>query len=267
MALLTIRRRPPIDVTVGYPGFGEVHPEDIRRAIRVADDFAGVRTSRTVVGAALTSAWTDDDLVTLAEIARKNRILDPDYLLRVLASESGLLPNAAYRDSSGYPVAVGLNQLTSVANGVVGITEEERKDIPNWSVSEQLPLIDKMFAAQPWNKAGHDYDSAAAVYEANFAPGRMLSRGTSYDTKLYEQGVDGAAYDQNKGLDYDKKGYITVGDLARRLDFVATLPTYQEALGRLRAVGGTPSNAGWSWWKYAILGLFAAGIGVVAVVR
>ena len=236
--------------------------------------------ARTLVGAALTSAWTDDDFRTLAEIAARNRILDPAFLLNVFTSESGLQPNAVNRNSSGYPVAVGLNQFTSIANSVLGITEEQRVDIPNWSVSEQLPLTDKMFAAQPWTKAGRDYDSAASVYEAIFAPGRMLSRGTSYDTILYEQTADAAGYASNKGLDNSPdpervkarerdEGYITVGDLARRLDFVATFPIYKEALERLRAVSGTASGdaGGVSWWQYAALGVFAAGVGIYAFVR
>lgn len=229
----------------------------------------------TGVGASLTSEWTDDDLRELADIAARSRILDPAYLLKVMASESGLHPWAAYRtdsagkptkDKSGYPYAAGIIQLTPSANEHVGITEEERADIVNWSVSEQLPLVDRYYSRLPWTKAGRDYDSAAAVYFANFAGSRMMSRGTDPGTVIYSS-ADGEAYSRNNGFDRAKKGYITVQDLADHLDVVEKDPAYQEALARLREVAGYPEASSTPWWKYALGGLFVAGVGVYAVVK
>lgn len=196
-----------------------------------------VRVSSASVGS-YTEAWTDEDFRTLAAIARKNSIEDPAFLLLVMASESGLKPSAAnpLTNAAGNPAAVGLIQFTSVANDAIGITEAQRADMVNWSVAQQLPLVDKYFSVLPWTRAGRSYDNAAQVYEGVFAGGLMLSKGTSPETILYTKDVDGSAYDANAGFDTAGKGTITVGDLAAHLESVARGPIYQEALSRLRTV-------------------------------
>lgn len=186
---------------------------------------------------ALTPDWTNADFVELDRIARHNRMSAADLLL-VLASESGLKPQAANRNAEGFPIAVGLNQLTSSANALVGISEAERLQVPTLPVSEQLPLIDRFFAGLPWTKAGKSYDHAGLVYEGNFAPSIMLSKGTSPETVLYTRGKDGVYYDRNSGFDTAKKGTITVGDLIEHLRHVSEQPVYRAGLRRLQdAVG------------------------------
>lgn len=189
---------------------------------------------------ALTPEWTEEDFRRLAEIARTYK-MNPADLLLVMASESGLKPQAVNRNAEGYPVAVGLNQLTSVANGVVGITEGQRVEVPTWTVAEQLPLVDRFLAGNPWTKTGKPYDHAGILYGMNFAPARMISRGTSLDTILYERDVDGSAYDANKGLDVAGKGSITIGDMVEHLRIVVGQPTYLAGLQRLRDATGESS--------------------------
>lgn len=185
----------------------------------------------------LTPGWSDDDFVTVYNIANKIKA-NPADLLLILTSESGLNPKAVNRrQGDGYPIAVGLNQLTSAANGLVGITEDERIDLINQPVSRQLELVDKFFSGVQWTKLGKRYDNAGVLYEANFAPGRMISRGTSLDTVLYDTG-DGVFYTQNKQLDKDNKGKITVQDLVNYLSTVSNKAIYSAALQRMRSATG-----------------------------
>ena len=185
-----------------------------------------------------TPEWTDADFAALHAVARRLRMSPADLLL-VLASESGLHPWAAYRvdedgdptkDPSGYPYAAGLNQVTKAANAALGLTEEQRTTIPTWSVARQLPLVERLFNAIAWTRAGKPYAHAGVVYAANFAPARMSE---DLGKVLYRKGVDGAAYSRNSGFDRAGKGYITVGDLVEHLRGVANGMTYKAALYRM----------------------------------
>jgi hypothetical protein len=181
---------------------------------------------------AVTPWWIDDDFLTLEQVARDIRA-NPADLLLVLAGESGLKPFA--KAPTG---AVGLNQLTPAANSTAGISEDQRQMIPELSVSAQLPIVGRFFSNIPWTKAGNSYENTCMLWEANFSPGYMTSRGTSLDTKLYDAVENPDAYKGNKGLDKEGKGYITVGDLCDQLHSVAGHEVYQSALRRLNNVTG-----------------------------
>jgi hypothetical protein len=197
---------------------------------------------------ASTPDWTDADFAQLYAVAKRLR-MNPADLLLVLASESGLRPWAAYRvdedgkattDKSGYPYAAGLNQITRAANDALGLTEEQRATIPTWSVSRQIPLIERLFNAIGWTRAGKAYGHAGVVYAANFAPARMSA---DLGAVLYREGVDGKAYSRNSGFDREKKGYITVGDLVKHLRGVANQLTYRAAIYRMATATGDRSLA------------------------
>ncbi len=184
---------------------------------------------------ALTKDWTDEDFEELYDIAKRLRMNPPDLLL-VLTSESNLKPSAVNRrKGDGFPIAVGLNQLTTAANKSAKITEDQRIELMNKPVSYQLPLVENYFKATSWYQAGKSFDHAGAIYEANFAPGRMFSRGTDIKTVLYEKDKDGVFYTQNQGLDKSNKGYITVGDLVEYMRRTSKTPMFQAGLTRLRA--------------------------------
>lgn len=182
----------------------------------------------------LTPWWTDQDIQYLDDMSYRILAYPPDMLL-TLAGESGLKPFA--KAPTG---AVGLNQLTSAANSTAGITEAQRLAIPGLSVTEQLPIVDRFFSNLAWTKAGKSYPNVCVLWEANFSPGFMTSRGTSPDTKLYalSDKDGGKAYDANSKLDIEGKGWITVGDLCRRLGSVSKSEVYLAALSRLRDVTG-----------------------------
>jgi len=191
----------------------------------------------------LTSDWTDEDFKTLVDITQRYK-MNPADLGLVMGSESGLKASAVNRNKEGYPVAVGLIQLTSIASGAAGITEGQRVEVPTWTVAEQLPLVDRVYSNMAWTKAGNSYDHAGVLYFANAAPAHM-SRGTTPDTVVYDSRPDSptydgssANYDGNRGFDTAGKGYITVGDLIDHLRIVVDKPVYRAWLQRLRDVTG-----------------------------
>lgn len=178
-----------------------------------------------------TSWWSDADFITLDRDAVDLKMNAPDYLL-MMDAESKLDPTQI-NPLSG---ATGLNQLTSAANYAAGITEEFRvNQFHKLSVAEQLPYVKKYFSNMPWTKAGLKYDHAGQVWQSNFAPMTMLSKGTGLDVVLYSSGP---AYEKNKTLDTDKKGYITVRDMVRHLKAISETQLYKSALARLRSVTG-----------------------------
>jgi hypothetical protein len=184
--------------------------------------------------------WKQADFRELAALAESLR-MNPADLLLVLASESSLDPAATYHDpTTGYPLAVGLNQLTSVSNAVTGLSEAQRLTVPSMSLAQQIGLVGRFFERQPWTKEGKTYPNAGVLYALNFAPSRVAERGTSLDTVLYDTS-DGLAYRYNAGLDHGKKGKITIRDLVLRLSDVAGRPLYRGALAAMRAATGQES--------------------------
>lgn len=180
---------------------------------------------------ARTAAWTDEDFVELDRMSKRIRAHSPDLLL-VFTSESGLQPTAAYMED-GYPIAVGINQLTEVSNSVTGLTEAQRVALTSKSVAEQLPYVEKYFRGTPWFRAGREFASAGQVYAANAAGSRMMNP----DGVLYTP-ADGSAWEHNKALDFNGDGKITVDDLGNHLGKKAQQTLYQSALARLRYATG-----------------------------
>jgi hypothetical protein len=179
-----------------------------------------------------TPAWKPADFRQLASIARSFG-MNPEDLLAVLYSESGLDPTARNPAGSLAPIAIGLNQLTSAANSLVGITEAQRITLSSQPVSYQLELVRRYFAGLPYTKNGGTYPRGGIIYTANFAPNKLLA-GTDPSNVLYTQGVDGASYDLNSALDFGNKGYITIGDMDTQVNNVKNRAGYQLALSRLK---------------------------------
>ena len=182
--------------------------------------------------------WDDDDLRALADVARRIGADAADLLL-VLYCESGLRADAVARNAQGFPVAVGLNQITSVAARSMGIGEAERIAMVGRPIREQLPYVERYFLALPWRQAGHRFPTAAILYQANAAPG-TLGRGTDPSLVLYRQG-DGM-YEGNAQLDFTHKGTVTLGDLAHVLEKNSKHSLYQAALTRLQHVTSSASG-------------------------
>lgn len=221
-----------------------------------------------MVGAMGIDAWSDADLLAFRAMAHRLG-LNPADLLLVLYSESALKPSAAARNADGYPVAVGLNQITPVAATALGMTEDQRLDMVNWSVAGQLPFVERSLSLSGVTR--YDLPDAGALYVGNFAPAR-LARGFGGLVVLYDSKKDPDAYASNKVLDREKKGWINAENMrqvlrtnAARPDFKAALERYQQVTGDSAVPRILPPPEGASsgpsaWWLVA--GAAVVGLGV-----
>lgn len=172
--------------------------------------------------------WSPSDYRNFYASAKRIPMSPADLLL-VEASESGLNPAAAYPGG----IAVGLNQLTSASNGVTGLSEEERRQIPKMSVAQQIPIVERYFNGLQWTREGRGYPTVGVVYAQNFLPGRALERGAAPDTVLGTR----AEFPLDAGL-ADAAGNFTVRSLEAHLRRVADGATYRGALAAMRDATG-----------------------------
>lgn len=208
-------------------------------APKTGDD--GSSTEMTEEEAKLqTPAWSDVDFIQLINVSRDIRC-KPEDLLLVLCSESNLRPDARNpADKSKYPFAAGLNQMTFLAAVMIGSLAENEKEqwpamaqrILDTPVGAQLEIVRRYFNATPWGRDGHEWPSAAKLYQANAAPSTLYS-GVDLSSVIY--GKDTDAYDLNKGLDANGDGQVTLGDLAAAVNYYKGTPLYKAAMMRLEA--------------------------------
>ncbi len=122
---------------------------------------------------------------------------DPNAILAVMSNESGL--NPAARNSIG---ATGLIQFMPATAKGIGTSVDALRTM---SATEQLRYVERFFAgalARTPSPVLGDY------YMACFLPGYV---GKPTDFVLARKGQP--IYDQNRGLDSDKNGVLTVGDV------------------------------------------------------
>ena len=152
----------------------------------------------------------------------------PEYLIPVLYSESGL--NPAIVNSIG---CAGINQLCPFAWPIpAGYT--------SWTASQQLAgPVTSMFG-QLIAKYG-PLNSGTRVYIANFLPAD-LPQATSLGYVLARRG--GAVYAANSGLDFQKDGSITVGDMAHFVSKAASSSYVKQIIAQTYALrsGESPED-------------------------
>lgn len=147
----------------------------------------------------------------LAELAERLK-LDANAIAAVMQNESGFDP-AAVNPSSG---ASGLIQfMPQTAKGLGSSVEAIRK----MSRPEQLPLVEKFF--KPFAGKLH---TARDHYLAVFMPNRV---GHPPDEVIAVAGEK--VYDQNKGLDVDHDGVLTVGNVGAKVDASIAAATVRAA--------------------------------------
>ena len=153
---------------------------------------------------------------------------DPAVFLPTLYFESkGLNPAAVSPDGKHF----GLNQLSAGWLRSHGI---DPADYVRWTDAAQVPEVMRFVRYLMHNfTAGEPFADPVRFYIANFLPGR-LSRATSDDAVLTQEGE--IFYERNKGLDVDKTGTITVGDIRRKMAQTEGLSGYQLVLVRLRKI-------------------------------
>jgi hypothetical protein len=151
---------------------------------------------------------------------------NPIDLLSVMMSESGV--KATAHNANGH--ASGLIQFMPATLERLGWTAGHEA-FRQLDAEAQMPFVKKYFA--PFAKKG--LTSGARLYQATFLPA-TLDDGSDAGTVLVEQGgKHDFAYGPNKGLDTDKDGTITVGELQQAIDRNAKGPRWNEILSRLGA--------------------------------
>lgn len=159
----------------------------------------------------------------------------PEDLAQVIYSESGFDPHAT-NVQDGRVIAKGLNQLVEKTAKALGMSDQEWKRYENFPAEEQLKYVEKFFKSVG-RATGVDgkWSSATQLYVANFAP-KYVRQASNPNAILYSKQQNEEAYDKNKGLDRDKKGHITAGDLARSVQSRKLPDFIKEAIAKVKGV-------------------------------
>jgi hypothetical protein len=188
-----------------------------------------------------------------AELVRMARRLglQPDPIAAVMALESGLNAQAV-NPTSG---ATGLIQFMPSTAKKLGTTVEALRRM---NATAQLAFVERFFLAVPRLKAG---SAQGDYYLAVFMPAFV---GLPGEVPIAVRGTP--VYDQNAGLDGNKDGVLTVGDVRARLDAelsrAAALPpvlvdenapsdaaTSSDGGGDTLLLGGAAALAAWLLWR------------------
>lgn len=137
------------------------------------------------------------------EEVAKNINCDPNDLLGVMYSESGINPSSG---SSSNTSPVGLIQFIPNTVKQLGTTREK---VLAMSAVEQLDLVEECIINNDYYNKGK-YKDAGDLYSIVITPGRankevLITKADSY-------------YGNNRGLDINKDGQITKTELANRID-------------------------------------------------
>jgi hypothetical protein len=175
--------------------------------------------------------------------------MKPEDLISVMISESGM--NAAAHNPNGN--ASGLIQFmpaTLKGMGYTGTPEEFRK----LNGEQQIPWIQKYIKSHMDFQGGKSFASGAQYYVAEFWPAALRLPGViqndpktiivdsnppavnGYSKKYLDIGLkvsangERAAYKANPLFDKDKKGYITLGDMATQVSQNKDNSIYRQSL-------------------------------------
>lgn len=169
----------------------------------------------------------------LAQIAERLN-LDPSFIGAVMSNESGFKPEATNPSTR----STGLIQFMPATASNLGTSVDELRGM---SAVDQLQFVEKYF-----RMAGRGIRPAVPgdYYMATFLPAFV---GAPAETVL---GVRGAKiYDQNAGLDANKDGAITVGDVWAKIDATVAaartrprLEVKKKALSQLEEVTPWPHS-------------------------
>lgn len=186
--------------------------------------------------------WTQEDFDALR---RECAVLNckPIDMLRVFALEtsSSFNPAIAFCNSSGYPSAIGLNQITDVNAKAMKITEDERLSLLTMTPAEQLPFVTRSFLAARGYKPFETPPDDVTLYQTNIAPATVGSD-TVYTKKIVGDCPPPSsakdAYCANIGLDKNGDGVIDRADLRIRLDEFSSSANFKDMVQKLE--GSSP---------------------------
>lgn len=147
-------------------------------------------------------------------------LADPRHFITCSAWESGLSPKALNKSSR----AAGLIQWMPATLRGFGLTTEQVLAMP---ATRQLELC-----AQYFSPHRGKLRTAAAWYMAIFAPALIEHAGDPNFVVFAKNGPRSGWYPQNKGLDFNKDGAVTVEDMTSTL--AANLTRYPGVLDAMR---------------------------------
>jgi hypothetical protein len=153
----------------------------------------------------------------------------PEYLLPVLYFESGFDPSIPNR--AGEPF-YGLNQAS--ADLISAYAGTDPQTYLTWPASAQLRTVVRGYIKSLVSHYGR-IRSGTRLYQANFYPASLESARALDDVIV---SAPSRAYDANALLDKDKKGTITVADLARVMTTAASSHAVQSAISATYAAKG-----------------------------
>jgi|SRR5579864_544283 len=189
----------------------------------------------------------------LWRIASETGVL-PEYLLPGLYFESGFDPSIPNR--AGEPF-YGINQAS--ADLISAYAGTDPQTYLTWPASAQLRTVVRGYVKALVNQYGK-IRSATRFYQANFYPASLETARGLNDVIV---AAPSAAYNANAGLDKDKKGSITVADLARVMTTAASSHAVQSAIAATYAAKGrySPLDIGVSGPVY-LGGCYRNGFGI-----
>ncbi len=154
--------------------------------------------------------------------------LDPSYMAAVMSFETAGTFSPSIKNFAGSG-AVGLIQFMpdrvmsdgSIRKGSASLLGTSVSKLAKLTATQQLTYVGMFYKGIGASRITTPLDHYMAVFSPAFI-------GSDYSTAMYVEGTK--AYDQNKGLDDNEDGVITVGDVAAK--FLAII-THAEARPRL----------------------------------
>jgi len=183
------------------------------------------RSARVQEGAPFDQAFLDKVNRVAANLG-----MDPDHLLAVMSFETGGTFRSDIRNAAGSG-ATGLIQFMPATAAGLGYTTEQ---LAAMTPTEQLDVVEQYLS--PYKGK---LDSLEDAYMAVLYPAAV---GKDSDHVLFQQGS--VAYRQNRGLDVDQDGSITVGEATQRVRaHLEQVRQYREVLQENRTVEPATATA------------------------
>jgi hypothetical protein len=183
---------------------------------------------------------------------------NPEDMLAIMNLESGLDPAAA---NPKYP-ARGLTQIEPFHYKNLDFHGTNR-DFARLSAVEQLPYIERYFENVMNTYHTGPLRSRTELYIANFWPAALSNRAVqSQDPNavIVDSAKNPKEYTANKGLDVDKDGKITYGDLERITGYKQREVAHSDVLARMEQATGAPTEEAPSQLSSSNIGDFLAKI-------
>lgn len=173
----------------------------------------------------------------------KDLSMKPEDLLLIMTLESGLNPNKPNKNGG----AIGLNQFMPKTLKGLGF-KGNPKDFGKLTGADQLDYVKRMVSGLIKYNGG-PFSSPTIYYLANFIPAALKIPGVkAHDLSTVivaknpkvphipnvsiEKEID--FYKSNKGLDIDNDGFITLGDIDKRIQNGKKNSTYLNALNDMK---------------------------------